>query len=161
MRVEVQRTPSMLSIERLDAEAESRFQMAQGNFDYGKFWLAARDCELAVGIHEDARYYLLMGHSYARHPKFRSKAEDCFHKAIHLDPLNVQIHIELAKFYMEVGLFLRAKTHFEKGLEIVSDLPEAMETLASLNAMDLGIGGCWCEHKPGCHHTGDKHHHNS
>jgi serine/threonine protein kinase/tetratricopeptide (TPR) repeat protein len=159
VRPEVQRTISQISVERLDAEAESRFQMAQDNYDNGQFWQAARYCELALGIHEDARYYLLMGHSYAHHPKFRNKAEDCFHKAIHLDPLNVQIHLELAKFYMDVGLLLRAKTHYEKALSIVNDIPEATEALHGLNVMELGVGGCPCEHKPGCHHVDGKHHH--
>lgn len=159
VRVEIQRTQSKISIERLDAEAESRFETAKENYEGGQFWQAARYCELALAIHEDSRYYLLMGHSYAHHPKFRNKAEDCFHKAIHLDPLNLEIHIELAKFYMQVGLLLRAKTHFEKALEIVPDSPEAFEILQGLNAIDLGIGGCWCEHKPGCHHHEGKHTH--
>jgi len=153
IRMEVQRTAKKVDRERLDQEAEKRFDMAKQSYKAGKYWEASHFCEQALGLHEDGRYYWLMGLSYAQHPRFRHKAEDSFHRAIKLDPLNDELHADLADFYVTQGLFLRARTHCMKALEIIPDQIRAREILEEAAFENLGSGGCCCEHDPGCNHA--------
>jgi serine/threonine protein kinase len=152
VRVEVQRSATKVDSDRLDLEAEKRYENARACYANSKFWEAAKLCEQALALHEDFRYYWLMGLSYSKHPKFRHKAEDCFHRAINLDPLNDEMHCELADFYMTHGLLLRARTHCMKALEIIPGQLRANEILASPVFASLPPGGCCCEHDPGCNH---------
>jgi len=156
VRVEVQRSAAKVDMERLDFEAEKRFEQAKESYKAGKFWEASSLCEQALTFHEDGRYYWLMGMSYAQHARFRHKAEDCFHRAIKLDPLNDELHVELADFYITNGLLLRARTHCKKALEIVPDQARAKEMLHSPIFSSIGKGGCCCEHDPGCNHEEHK-----
>jgi len=156
VRVEVQRSTSKKDAERLDLEAEKRFEQAMECYRNSKYWEASHLCEQALGLHEDGRYYWLMGMSYSQHPRFRHKAEDCFHRAIKLDPLNDELHVELADFYVTNGLLLRARTHCKKALEVVPDQARAREMLNSSLFASLGSGGCCCEHDPGCNHEEHK-----
>jgi serine/threonine protein kinase len=152
VREELQKTAKKSTPERLDREAERRFEQAQEYFRQDKFWEAANLCEQALNLHEDARYYWLMGLSYAQHPRFRHKAEDCFHRAIVLDPVNDDLHADLADFYVAQGLLLRARTHAFKALQIIPDQIRAREILETPGFETLGRGGCCCEHDPACHH---------
>jgi serine/threonine protein kinase len=156
VRMEVQRTAIKADIERLDVEAEKRFEQAKECYKTGKYWEASNLCEQALTLHEDGRYYWLMGMSYAQHARFRHKSEDCFHRAIKLDPFNDEFHVELADFYITNGLLLRARTHCKKALEIVPDQIRAHEMLESTLFSSLGPGGCCCEHDPGCNHSEHK-----
>lgn len=156
IRMEVQRTAKKADRERLDQEAEKRFDMAKQSYKAGKFWEASHLCEQALGLHEEGRYYWLMGLSYAQHPRFRHKAEDSFHRAIRLDPLNDELHADLADFYVSQSLFLRARTHCLKALEIIPDQVRAREILEEPAFENLGSGGCCCEHDPGCNHAEHK-----
>jgi serine/threonine protein kinase/tetratricopeptide (TPR) repeat protein len=152
IRMEVQRTAKKVDRERLDQEADKRFDLAKQSYKAGKYWEASHLCEQALGLHEDGRYYWLMGLSYAQHPRFRHKAEDSFHRAVKLDPLNDELHADLADFYVTQGLFLRARTHCMKALEIIPDQIRAREILKEPAFENLGAGGCCCEHDPVCNH---------
>jgi hypothetical protein len=156
VRMEIQRTATKADRDRLDQEAERRYAMAKDFYANGKYWEAAHYCEQALGLHEDGRYYWLMGLSYAQHPRFRHKAEDSFHRALKLDPLNDELHADLAEFYVAQGLFLRARSHAKKALEIIPDHIRAGEILAEPAFASLGAGGCCCEHDPGCNHEEHK-----
>jgi tetratricopeptide (TPR) repeat protein len=156
VRMEVQRSAVKVDLDRLDVEAEKRFEQAKESYKAGKYWEASNLCEQALTLHEDSRYYWLMGMSYAQHARFRHKAEDCFHRAIKMDPLNDEWHVELADFYLTNGLLLRARTHCKKALEIVPDQARAHEMLESSLFASLGAGGCCCEHDPGCNHAEHK-----
>ena len=152
VRMELQKTAKKSHVDRLDREAENRFEQAQECFKRDKFWEAANLCEQALNLHEDARYYWLMGLSYAQHPRFRHKAEDCFHRAIILDPVNDDLHTDLADFYVAQGLLLRARTHALMALQIIPDQIRAREILEGPGFEELDRGGCCCEHDPACHH---------
>ncbi len=156
VRMEIQRTTTKVDRERLDLEAERRYETATEFYKNGKYWEASHHCEQALSLHEDGRYYWLMGLSYAQHPRFRHKAEDSFHRALKLDPLNDELHADLAYFYVEQGLFLRARSHCLKALEIIPDQNRAREILAEPVFAALGPGGCCCEHDPGCNHEEHK-----
>ena len=156
VRMEVQRTTVKMDRERLDQEADRRYEMAKEHYRNQKYWEASNYCEQALGLHEDGRYYWLMGLSYAHHPRFRHKAEDSFHRALKMDPLNDELHADLADFYLTQGLYLRARTHCLKALEIIPDQPRAREILDEPVFSKLGPGGCCCEHDPGCNHEEHK-----
>ncbi|MGH9857072.1 MAG: tetratricopeptide repeat protein, partial [Acidobacteriota bacterium] len=156
IRMEIQRTATKVDRDRLDQEAERRFEQAKEFYKNGKYWEASHHCEQALGLHEDGRYYWLMGLSYAQHPRFRHKAEDSFHRALKLDPLNDELHVDLADFYVAQGLFLRARSHLLKALEIIPDHVRAREILSEPAFDALGSGGCCCEHDPGCNHEEHK-----
>jgi tetratricopeptide (TPR) repeat protein len=152
VRIELQKTAKQSQPERLDREAEQRFEQAKERFKQDKFWEAANLCEQALNLHEDARYYWLMGLSYAQHPRFRHKAEDSFHRAIVLDPVNDELHADLADFYVAQGLFLRARSHALMALQIIPDQIHARQILEGPGFENLGRGGGCCEHDPACHH---------
>jgi len=152
VRMEVHRTASRTDLDRLDQEAQRRYEQAKDNYSNGKFWEAASLCEQALGLHEDGKLYWLMGLSYAKHPRFRNKAEDCFHRGIKLDPFNDDLHADLAEFYADNGLYLRARTHCLRALEMVPNHPRVLEILSRKPFEKLGKGGCCCEHDHGCHH---------
>ena len=156
VRMEIQRTATKMDRDRLDQEAERRYEMAKEFYRNEKYWEASNYCEQALGLHEDGKYYWLMGLSYAHHPRFRHKAEDSFHRALRLDPLNDELHADLADFYLAQGLYLRSRTHCLKALEIIPDQTRAREILQDPVFAKLGPGGCCCEHDPGCNHEEHK-----
>jgi serine/threonine protein kinase len=153
VRMEIQKTTKKVDSERLKREADYRYEQARECFQNEKYWEAANLCEQALNLREDSRYYWLMGLSFAQHPRFKHKAEDCFHRALTLDPLNDEIHIDLADFYVAQGLFLRARTHAMKALQIIPDQIRAHQILDAPEFAKLGTGGCCCEHDPGCNHA--------
>ena len=156
VRMEIQRTAGKIDRDRLDMEAERRYEKAKEFYRNGKYWEASHQCEQALGLHEDGRYYWLMGLSYSQHPRFRHKAEDSFHRALRLDPLNDELHTDLANFYFTQGLFLRARSHCLKALQIIPEQERAREILSDHAFDKLGPGGCCCEHDPGCNHEEHK-----
>lgn len=160
MRVEVKKPASQGAYrEHYANESAKYFHMARSSYEEGNYGSAAHYCERAIGMHEESSYYWLMGLSYSHHPKFRKKAEDCFHRAIDLDPLNDDLHIQLAEFYVDRGLLLRAKSHCIKALEIVPGEIRAKDLYQYIDQEEPGVGGCWCEHAPGCKHTGNEGNH--
>jgi tetratricopeptide (TPR) repeat protein len=156
VRVEIQRTNVKIDQDRLDQEAERRYEKARESFTNGKYWEASHFCEQALALHEDGRYYWLMGLAYSKHPRFRHKAEDSFHRAIKLDPVNDELHSDLAEFYVTQGLYMRARSHCQKALEIIPDQVRAKALLSEPGFERLGPGGCCCEHDPGCNHEEHK-----
>jgi serine/threonine-protein kinase len=125
-------------------KGEQYLQKAEQEYDNGNYGKAAHLCKEALQHHQDARYYQLLGASYARHPRFQRDAEEAFHKAIALAPLDPDFHAVAAAFYSQRELWLRARTHCLKAIELSSGHKMANEIYRKVLAQVLGKGDCWC-----------------
>jgi Flp pilus assembly protein TadD len=83
---------------------------------------------------ESARYHALLGRVLATVAVFRREAIEELTKALQLDPLDIKSHMQLAALYEEAKLPWRARTHYEKVLEIDADNIKAQERLDLLDA---------------------------
>lgn len=128
------------------AKAASVFQKAEEACDAGNYGLAAHLCKEALQYQQNAEYYQLLGACYARHPRFQRDAEDAFHKAISMAPDNAHYHAVLALFYSQRDLWLRARTHCMKALEISPKQEMATKVYKALQEKKPGKGDCWCVH---------------
>lgn len=128
------------------AKAASVFQKAEEACDAGNYGLAAHLCKEALQYHQAAEYYQLLGACYARHPRFQRDAEDAFHKAIALAPDDAHYHAVLALFYSQRDLWLRARTHCMKALELSPKQDMATKVYKAVQEKKPGKGDCWCVH---------------
>lgn len=128
------------------AKAASVFRKAEEACDGGNYGLAAHLCKEALQYHQTAEYYQLLGACYARHPRFQRDAEDAFHKAIALAPSDAHYHAVLALFYSQRDLWLRARTHCMKALELSPKHEMATKVFKSVQEQKPGKGDCWCAH---------------
>jgi tetratricopeptide (TPR) repeat protein len=124
--------------------AELCFQKAEAEYEDGNYGKAAHHCKEALQHHQDAKYYHLLGASYARHPRFQRDAEEALHKAISLSPSDPDYHAILAMFYSQRGLWLRARTHCLKALDISAGHKAANEVYQKVLENKPGKGDCWC-----------------
>lgn len=106
--------------------AEQFFQFARKEFDQGNFWKVTELCKHA--IRNDAtqgKYYHLMAMAYAHHPRFLDDAEQCFNKAIELEPAEAEYHLSLARFFLNSNQHQRAASEIARALELDPDNPVA------------------------------------
>ncbi|HSP05775.1 MAG TPA: protein kinase, partial [Acidobacteriota bacterium] len=99
--------------------AEQFFELARREFDQGKFWRVTELCKQA--IRNDAsqgKYYHLMAMAFAHHPRFADDAEQCFNKAIELEPGEAEYHLSHARFLLKQGQHQRAGAEINRALEI-------------------------------------------
>lgn len=142
--------PVVVAKPEKDAVAERRnksekyFQKAELEYDSGNYGKAAHFCREALQHYQDARYYHLLGASYARHPRFQRDAEEAFHKAIALAPEEPDFHAVAAAFYSQRELWLRARTHCLKAIDLSFGHKMANEVYKKVLAQNLGKGDCWC-----------------
>jgi tetratricopeptide (TPR) repeat protein len=83
---------------------------------------------------ESARYHALLGRALSAVAPFRREAIEQFAKALQLDPSNTKSHLQIAALYEQAKLPWRARTHYEKVLEIDSGNTKAQERLRLLDA---------------------------
>ena len=125
-------------------EAESCYAQAEKDYEDGNYGKAAFQCKEALRHRQDAKYYHLLGAAYARHPRFQKDAEEAFHKAISLAPKNPEYHVVVAAFYSQRQLWLRARTHCQKAVELDATHKLANELFRKVMDQKLGKGDCWC-----------------
>jgi serine/threonine protein kinase/Flp pilus assembly protein TadD len=134
----------VLSAEDKLREAEVLFHKAEEACDSGNYGMAAHLCKEAIEMHVAPEYYQLLGAAYARHPRFQREAENAFHEAIALAPLEAEYHAVLALFYSQRNLWLRARTHCMKALEVAPKHEMATKVFRTVLENTPGQGDCWC-----------------
>jgi curved DNA-binding protein CbpA len=80
-----------------------------------------------------AKYLALLARSLASVASFRREAAEHLQKAVEIDPLNTNLHLQLAELYQEMKLPWRARPCYLKVLEIDAENREAPERLALLD----------------------------
>ncbi len=81
-----------------------------------------------------SKYHALLARSLAVVPQYRREAVGHFERALELDPLNAWAHFQFAKLYEELKLPWRARTHYEKVLELDHDHTSARARLRAIHA---------------------------
>ncbi len=133
VRMEVQKSAGMIEAEQHIKIAEQFFKLAEKKFEDGDFYNVTSLCKQAIQNHPtDPRYYQLMAQAYSKHPRFLKDAQANWEKAIELDPWNPEFHVQLAEFYIQQGLWLRASNHVKKALTITPEHKRAMELTQTL-----------------------------
>lgn len=144
VRVDVPKSQAEIQEENRRKVAEQFYRKAQIKFELGDYWHAAHLCQQAIDNHREGKYFFLQADSFAQHPRFQKDAEEAYHHAIRMMPYNADYHSQLAAFYVERKLLLRARTHCDKSLALIADQEQAKEIKALLEKQKLGPGGCWC-----------------
>ncbi|MCI0442589.1 hypothetical protein L0152_05140, partial [bacterium] len=133
VRMEVQKSAGMIEAEQHIRVAEQFFKLAEKKFEDGDFYNVTSLCKQAIQNHPtDPRYYQLMAQAYSKHPRFLKDAQENWEKAIELDPWTPEFHVQLAEFYIQQGLWLRASNHVKKALTITPEHKRAMELTQTL-----------------------------
>lgn len=99
--------------------ADQFFQLARREFDTGNYWKVTELCKQAIrNDPAQSKHYHLMALSFAHHPRFLDDAEQCFLKAIEMEPQEVEYHLSLSRFFLNQGMIQRAGEEIAKALEI-------------------------------------------
>jgi tetratricopeptide (TPR) repeat protein len=83
---------------------------------------------------KSARYLALLASSLSIAAPFRREAVELLQKAIGIDPWNAAAHFQLAALYEQMKLPWRARSHYQKVLEIDAEHKKAQERLRLLDA---------------------------
>jgi Tfp pilus assembly protein PilF len=133
VRMEVIKSDRKIETEHHLKVAEQFFQLAQEKFAEGDYWKVAQLCKQALKNNPtEARYYHLMATAYAQHPRFGKDAEQCFCKALEMDPWNSDYHLDLAVFYFQHHLTKRALSECQKALQIAPQNEKAKRLLSKI-----------------------------
>jgi serine/threonine protein kinase/ActR/RegA family two-component response regulator len=134
VRMEQQKSEGKLEQQHNIKVAEQIFRLAQEKLSELDYWKVTQLCRQAIKNNpSESKYYHLMALAYASHPRFGKDAEQCFYKAIEVDPWNPDYHVDLAKFYIQQGLPNRALSQCESALKISPQHSKALELLGSLS----------------------------
>jgi curved DNA-binding protein CbpA len=115
--------------------AEEYFIRGIDDYRKGNFWSAADLFQKATRIEpENARYWAHLSLSLSKIPRRAKDAESAILKAIDLEPYNIEYYMHLGRFYLNMGMRLRAKTQFEKALKIDPDNLMIKEEFARLRS---------------------------
>jgi Tfp pilus assembly protein PilF len=133
VRMEVIKSEAKMETEHHLKVAEQFYDLAQEKFAEGDFWKVAQLCKQALKNNPgESKYYHLMATAYAQHPRFGKDAEQCFYKALELDPWNPDYHVDLAIFYYHNGLSKRALAECQKAIKIAPQHEKARKLLGKL-----------------------------
>ena len=139
VRMEVQKSEKKIEAEQHIKVAEQFYRLAEKKYEDQDYYNVTNLCKQAVQNHPtEAKYYQLMALAYSKHPRFLKDAQSQFEKAIELDPWNPDYHVQLAEFYMQQGLWLRASNHVKKALTISPEHEKALELTQSLKGKHRG-----------------------
>ena len=139
VRMEVQKSEKKIEAEQHIKVAEQFYRLAEKKFEDQDYYNVTNLCKQAIQNHPtEAKYYQLMALAYSKHPRFLKDAQSHFEKAIELDPWNPDYHVQLAEFYMQQGLWLRASNHVKKALTISPEHEKALVLTQSLKGKHRG-----------------------
>lgn len=134
VRMEQQKSEGKMEQEHNVKVAEQIYRLAQEKLAELDYWKVTQLCRQAIKNNpSESKYYHLMAVAYASHPRFGKDAEQCFYKAIEVDPWNPEYHIDLAKFYVQQGLPNRALSQCESALKLSPQHPKALELFSELS----------------------------
>ncbi len=112
--------------------AEVLFRAGRQNIAEKDFDKAVRHLKECVWLRpEDARYHHYLAVAQSEHPQYRKEAEQHFLKALELDSLRLESHLELGKLYLKVNLKKRAEDRFLEVLRWDPDHKAARKLLES------------------------------
>lgn len=135
VRMEVQKSEKKIELEQHVRDAESFYHLAEKKYEEGFYYDVTNLCKQAVAHNPaEAKYYMLMAYAYAKHPRFVKDAEVSYQRAVDLDPWNTEYRIQLAEFYVEQGLSMRALNECKKILQITPQHSRALELHKQLAA---------------------------
>jgi len=137
VRLEVLKSDKTVELEHHVKVAEQFYKLAEEKYETGDYWNVSQLCKQAIKNHPtDPKYYNLMAKAYARHPKFGKDAEQCFYKALEMDPWNPDYHLDLAHFYQVNGLAKRAIAQVQKAVKLAPQHAAAKRLLAELSRLE-------------------------
>jgi serine/threonine protein kinase len=137
VRLEVLKSDKIVELEHHVRVAEQFYRLAEEKFDIGDHWNVAQLCKQAIKNNPtEPKYYNLMAKAYAQHPKFKKDAEQCFYKALEMDPWNADYHVDLAQFYFTNGLSKRALGQCQKAVKLSPQHPAAKKLLTEISRLD-------------------------
>lgn len=135
IRIEAQRAFHNPEKDETLKTAEQYYRSAQANFEKGNYWHAVNFCRQAIQLNpKDARFHVLAGLSFAKHPRFQKDAESAFQRAIELEPQDADYYMFLAEFYLQAGLKYRAIQQCKKALQWSTGHKQALSLLKKLKA---------------------------
>jgi curved DNA-binding protein CbpA len=120
---------------RLDNEkaAEELFQLGRCFFVKGEYGKASEHFKRCIWLRPDkAPYHHYMGAAQSKNPKSRKEAEQHLLKALEIDSMSTESHLELAKLYIQVGLRRKAEQQLQEILSWNQNHQEAQKLLAEL-----------------------------
>jgi serine/threonine protein kinase len=137
VRLEVLKSDKIVEMEHHVRVAEQFFRLAEEKFDLGDHWNVAQLCKQAIKNNPtEPKYYNLMAKAYAQHPKFGKDAEQCFYKALEMDPWNADYHVDLARFYFTNGLSKRALAQCQKAVKLAPQHDAARRLLTEISRVE-------------------------
>ena len=117
------RPASDLAKDKRDWErtADIKFRQGKTLFNQDRFEEALILLEEAVRLNpRKGTYFLLLAMAQSKLTTFRREAEESFLKAQELEPWDAESYVGLGLLYKQEGLFIKAKRHFRRALEIDS-----------------------------------------
>ncbi|HUJ18915.1 MAG TPA: DUF4388 domain-containing protein [Nitrospirota bacterium] len=112
--------------------AATYFNAGMKEFKAGNFWGAADSFAWATRLDPvKAPYFYYYALSLMRIPRRRHEAEENLRKAIEIDPLKTEYHLDLGNLYLKGGLKAKAMEAFEGGLRAN---PYAENIIAAIKA---------------------------
>ncbi len=100
----------------------------------GEFEKAVAQLKESVWLRpETARYHQYLGVAQTEIPALRKEAEQHLLKAIALEPMRADSHLELAKLYLKVSLPKKARAQIDEALRWDFENPEAQKILKTLD----------------------------
>ncbi|MCI0412867.1 protein kinase [bacterium] len=137
VRLEVLKSDKIVEMEHHVRVAEQFYKLAEGKYDLGDHWNVAQLCKQAIKNNPtEPKYYNLMARAYAQHPKFGKDAEQCFYKALEMDPWNPDYHVDLARFYYTNGLSKRALAQCQKAVKLAPQHHGARTLLSEISKLE-------------------------
>jgi len=128
-------------IEDLTRKAEVKYRQGRTLYNQGMYEEAVIFLEEAIRIKRNkADYYLLLAMAESKLPAYKKKAEQDYLKAIEMEPWNPEGYLGLGILYLNEGLKVKAKKHFQKALEIDPDHQQAKIALADLEKGEKKTG---------------------
>jgi serine/threonine protein kinase/ActR/RegA family two-component response regulator len=135
VRMEVQKSEKKMEEEHHIKVAEQFYRLAEEKMQELDYWKVTQLCRQAIKNNPtESKYYHLMAVAYAQHPRFGKDAEQCFYKALEMDPWNPDYHVDLARFYQHQGLPMRAINQVKKALKIAPEHRAANDLFANLSS---------------------------
>jgi curved DNA-binding protein CbpA len=118
-------------------QVEALFQQGRLMLSQREFEKAAEQLRSCVWLQPQiAKYHHYLGLAESEIPRLRKSAEQHFLKAIELENISAQSHLELAKLYIKVALPRKALVQLEEVLHWDSENEEAHQLLLELDETD-------------------------
>ncbi len=122
--------PEGLDRKTLEQKADGKFIQGKSLYNREKYEEALVCFEEAIRIKSNkANYFLFLAKTESKVPSFHEKAEEDFHKALELEPWNVECFVALGEFYNQEGLSVKAQRQFKKALDIDPENEIALKAL--------------------------------